>query len=186
MHDITDRRVAILVYDLFEQAEFEEPLNSLRDSGAQVTVISAGKKKLQAMNHADKGDKFQADLLISEAGSEDYDALVLPGGALNADKLRMDEAARQWVIDFIDSERPLAVICHAPWLLVSADVVEGRRLTSYYTLQDDIRNAGGEWVDLPVVTDDNLITSRKPDDLPEFTDALMEMLTHNPTPASSR
>lgn len=184
--DLADKRIAILVHDWFEQSEFEEPLNALRDAGAEVTVVSAtGKKKLQALNHADKGGEFQADLLLAAASPDDYDALVLPGGALNADKLRMDETARQWVIDFLDSGRPLAVICHAPWLLVSADVVEERRLTSYYTIQDDVRNAGGEWVDLSVVIDGNLITSRQPDDLPEFNNALIDMLSHHPSPVKS-
>lgn len=182
--DVSNKHVAILVHNFFEQSEFEEPLNALRKAGAKVTVIAAGKKKLQSLNHADKGDEFRADLLLTAANSDDYDALVLPGGALNADVLRMNETARQWVIDFLDSERPLAVICHAPWVLVSADVVEERRLTSYYTIQDDIRNAGGEWVDWAVVVDDNLITSRKPDDLPEFNNALIDMLEH-PSPARS-
>jgi len=175
----TDKRVAILVHNFFEQTEFEEPLRALKDAGAEVTVISASKKKLQGLNHAEKGDEFQADLLLSAASSDDYDALVLPGGALNADGLRMNEAAQQWVIDFLDSGRPLAVICHAPWVLVSADAVEERRLTSYRTIQDDIRNAGGEWVDQPVVIDVNLITSRQPDDLPQFNDALIHMLSRS-------
>ncbi|HUY85392.1 MAG TPA: type 1 glutamine amidotransferase domain-containing protein [Candidatus Dormibacteraeota bacterium] len=175
----TDKRVAILVHNFFEQTEFEEPLRALKDAGAEVTVISASKKKLQGLNHAEKGDEFQADLLLSAASSDDYDALVLPGGALNADGLRMNEAAQQCVIDFLDSGRPLAVICHAPWVLVSADAVEERRLTSYRTIQDDIRNAGGEWVDQPVVIDVNLITSRQPDDLPQFNDALIHMLSRS-------
>lgn len=170
------KRVAILVDNYFEQAEFEEPRDALRDAGTEVTVIGIKTKELCGMNHADKGDTFQADLLISAAASDGYDALVLPGGALNADTLRMSEDARQWVRDFLNSGRIVAAICHAPWLLVSADVVSDRKLTSYYTIQDDIDNAGGLWVDSQVVVDGNLITSRKPDDLPAFSDAIIKAL----------
>jgi protease I len=178
--DVSGKHVAILVHNYFEQAEFEEPLTTLKNAGAEVTVISADKKDLQGLNHVDKGDTFTADLLLDQATPEDYDALVLPGGAINADNLRMVPAAREWVTNFLDAERPLAVICHAPWVLVSADVVEGRRLTSFYTIQDDIANAGGEWVDLPVVVDGSLITSRKPDDLVQFTDAILKALSGHP------
>lgn len=175
--DISGKHVAVLVHNYFEQAEFEEPISALKDAGAEVTVISADSKKLKAMQHAEPGDSFQADLSLDQASDGDYDALVLPGGAINADHLRMVEAAKGWVCDFLDSGKPLAVICHAPWVLVSADAVEGRRLTSYPTIQDDITNAGGEWVDQPLVIDGNLITSRKPDDLPQFNDAIIRMLS---------
>lgn len=174
--DISGKHVAILVHDYFEQAEFEEPLSALKDAGAEVTVISAANRSLHGLNHAEPGDSFQADLLLSQASSGDYDALVLPGGAINADHLRVSEPAKQWVLDFLDSGRPLAVICHAPWVLVSADAVEGRRLTSYHTIRDDIVNAGGEWVNRPLVVDGNLITSRNPEDLPRFDDAIIRML----------
>lgn len=175
--DINGKHIAILVDNYFEQAEFDEPLSALKNAGAEVTVISAGSKELTGMHHAEKGDTFQADLTLEEASSDDYDALVLPGGAINADSLRMNENARRWVTDFLDSYRPLAAICHAPWVLVSADCIEGRRLTSYETIQDDIRNAGAEWVDMPLVIDGNLITSRKPDDLPQFCDAIIKFLS---------
>lgn len=174
--DISDKKIAILVHDYFEQAEFEEPMAALRDAGAKVVVISAAGRELHGLRHAEKGAEFTADLLLQDATAEDYDALVLPGGVLNADTLRMVEAAQTWAADFLETGRPLAVICHAPWLLVSAGLVGGRRLTSYHTIQDDIRNAGGEWTDHPVVIDENLITSRKPDDLPLFSDALITML----------
>jgi protease I len=170
------KRVAILVDNYFEQSEFEEPLEALRDAGLDVTVVGARSKELQALNHADKGDTFEADLLLADVTPEEFDALVLPGGAMNADVLRMNEAARQWARDFLDGGKIVAAICHAPWLLVSADEVQGRKLTSYFTIQDDIDNAGGEWVDQPVVVDDNLITSRKPDDLPAFSDAILTAL----------
>jgi len=174
--ELRGQRVAVLVHDYFEQAEFEVPIKALRDAGAVVTVISAGQRRLHGLHHVDKGDEFQADMLIREADPEDYRALVLPGGAINADALRVDRDAQAWVLAFLDSGRPLAVICHAPWLLVSADAVEGKRLTSYHTIRDDIVNAGGEWVDQPVVVDDNLITSRRPDDLPRFNKALIQAL----------
>jgi protease I len=174
---IGDKKVAILVHNYFEQAEFEEPLRALKDAGVAVTVVSASERRLRGLHHVDKGDEFQADLLLADADPQNYDALVLPGGAINADSLRMVEAARQWVNDFLASGRPLAVICHAPWVLVSAGVAKGRRLTSYYTIQDDIRNAGGEWVDQSVVIDNNLITSRRPDDLPAFTGAIVDRLS---------
>jgi len=173
----TTMRVALLVYDLFEQAEFEGPLAAFHKAGVPTRVISAGRhKKLQAMQHNHLGDTFQADDRIDTVRPNDFNALVLPGGVLNADQLRMVEAARSWVNEFVDNGRLIAAICHAPWLLVSADVVEERRLTSYFTLQDDIRNAGGEWVDRPVVVDDNLITSRTPGDLPKFNKAILSWL----------
>jgi protease I len=179
--DITGKSVAILVHNYFEQAEFEEPLSALKNAGALVTVITASEdKKLQGLQHVKMGDTFTADLTLEDATPEDYDAVVLPGGAINADNLRMNETAQAWVRDFLDDERPVAAICHAPWVLVSADVLDGRRLTSFYTIQDDIRNAGGDWVDQKVVIDGSLITSRKPDDLPSFNDALISMLAKQP------
>ena len=174
--DIAEKKVAILVDNHFEQSEFTEPLQALKNVAVDVTVVGASTKDLHAMNHANVGDLFQADITLDEADCGAYDALVLPGGALNADTLRMNAAARDWVRQFMDQGKPLAVICHAPWLLVSADMVKHRRLTSYYTIQDDIRNAGGEWIDQEVVIDGSLITSRKPDDLPAFCEALIAML----------
>ena len=177
--DISNKKVAILVHDYFEQAEFEEPLAELKKAGAAVTVVSAAGRQLHGMRHAEMGGAFQADVLLKDANADDYDALLLPGGVINADALRMVEKARDWAVDFLDSGRPIAAICHAPWLLVSADAVETRRLTSYHTLQDDIRNAGGEWVDQIVVVDDNLITSRQPDDIPAFCEAFISMLAQD-------
>lgn len=174
--DITGKHIAIVVHDYFEQSEFEEPLSALQDAGGEVTIISASGRHMQGMTHIDKADTFEADLLLQQASSDDYDALVIPGGVVNADNLRVDEAAQAWVRDFLESGRPLAVICHGPWLLISADVLDGRHLTSFHTLRDDIVNAGGDWMDEPVVIDDNLITSRKPDDLPKFNDALITEL----------
>ena len=183
--DLQGKHIAILVDNFFEQPEFEEHLSHLKNAGAEVTVISTGEKTVTGLHHAEKGDSFPVDLTLSEASSDDYDALVLPGGALNADALRMNQDAQQMASDFLNSSRPLAVICHAPWLLVSADCIEGRRLTSYHTIQDDIRNAGAEWIDSPVVIDENLITSRQPDDLPQFNDAIVKMLKKKTSVASA-
>jgi protease I len=169
---IKDKRVALLVDNYFEQAEFKEPRDRLKKAGTDVTVVGTERKELRGLQHVAMGDAFDADALLDMVNFNDYDALVLPGGVVNADKLRMNAKAREWVNRFTDDGKLIAAICHAPWLLVSADVVEGRRLTSYFTLQDDIRNAGAEWIDHEVVLDGNLITSRNPDDIPVFVEAI--------------
>lgn len=171
---ITNRKVAILVDNYFEQSEFEVPLKRLKEVGAQVTVVGVETKDLHGFRHVELGTRFMADVLLTETTPDDYHAVVLPGGVFNADRLRMVDTARKWASQFTDEGKLIAAICHAPWLLVSADLVEGRRLTSYYTLQDDIRNAGAEWIDQPVVLDNNFITSRNPDDLPKFTEAIIQ------------
>jgi protease I len=176
MADLSGKKVAILVDNYFEQAEFTEPKKALQEAGVAVEVVSPTEGDLQGLNHVEKGDTFQRDVSLDDADLDDYDALVLPGGAINADSLRMNEAARSWVRQYIQQDKPLAVICHAPWVLVSAGCVTGVKLTSFETIQDDIRNAGGEWVDQAVVVDGNLITSRKPDDLPAFNEALLQKL----------
>jgi len=177
--DVSGKKVAIVVHNYFEQAEFEQPLEALKDAGAEVSVVSAsGEKELQGLHHVDKGDTFQANALLDDVSAEDYDALVLPGGAVNADALRMVDRAREWVKHFMVTGKPLAVICHAPWVLASSDVIGGKRLTSFFTIQDDMRNAGAMWSDEEVVQDGNLITSRKPDDLPAFCAALIRVLQH--------
>lgn len=173
---VSGKKVAILVDNYFEQAEFTEPKKILEEAGVAVTTISPEYEVLQGLNHVDKADKFQRDLALDEANADEYDALVLPGGAINADHLRINKTAHSWVRSFMQSGRPLAAICHAPWVLVSADCLRGKRLTSFETIQDDVCNAGGEWVDEKVVVDGNLITSRKPDDIPVFVDALLQKL----------
>lgn len=170
------KKVAILVDDLFEQAEFVEPKKALEQAGYQVVVVSPAGNEVQGLNHIDKADTFKVDQSLDEANPDDFRALVLPGGALNADHLRMNETARQWVRKFFDSGKLVGVICHAPWLLASAGVIKDRQLTSYYTIQDDLRNAGATWVDQAVVIDDNLITSRQPDDMPAFGAAFVKAL----------
>lgn len=180
MADLTPKHVAMLVDNYFEEVEFTKPKEALEQVGAQVTVISTGEESLQGMNHAELGNRFMPDLTINDVDFEDYDMLVLPGGAVNADNLRMNTRAREWVQHCIEEGVPLAAICHAPWLLVSADVVDGMKMTSFWTIQDDIRNAGGDWTDRSVVIDTNVITSRKPDDLPQFCDAMIDMLSRTP------
>ena len=174
---IANKRVAILVDDNFEQIEFTGPLEALKAAGAQVDVVSAAESKdLHSLRHVKAGDTFVADQLLSDVDPADYDALVLPGGAINADVLRMNAKAQAWARSFLESGKLVAAICHAPWLLVSAGAADGRTLTSYPTIQDDIKNAGGTWVDREAVIDDNLITSRRPDDIPAFNDAILAFL----------
>jgi protease I len=178
MADLSDKTVAILVDNYFEEAEFTGPLRALREAGATVEVIAAEPQDghIQALNHVDMGNEFPIDKTLDEADISKYDALVLPGGAMNADQLRMQPKAREWVRAIMDAGKPLAVICHAPWVLVSAGLARGRKLTSFFTIQDDMLDAGADWVDEPVVIDGNLITSRKPDDVPAFNNALISAL----------
>lgn len=176
MADMTSRHVAILVDNYFEQVEFTEPKEALEQAGAQVSVVSTGAETLHGMHHTELADDFMPDELIDEADFYEYDMLVLPGGTINADNLRMSQRARDWVHHCIENGKPIAAICHAPWLLISAGVVDGVKLTSYPTLQDDIRNAHGDWVDAELVVDGNMITSRNPDDLPAFCTAIIESL----------
>lgn len=172
--------VAILVSDLFEQAELVEPRRALEDAGAKTVIVSNKGPVVHGMRHEKSGDGFQVDVDLSRADAQDYDALVLPGGTLNADSLRMVESAQRFAQAFEEAKKPIAVICHGPWLLVSAGLVPGRTLTSWPSLQDDIRNAGGNWVDREVVVDDNWISSRKPADLPAFNRELIAALARSP------
>lgn len=171
--DLHGKKVAILVDNYFEDAEFSGPLKALRKAGAEVDIIAPEAGELQSLNHVDPANSYQTDKTIDEVSMEDYDALVLPGGAVNADSLRMNEKAKIWIKNFMKLGKPVAAICHAPWALASAGVAQGKRLTSYFTIQDDLRNAGAEWLDEEVVVDGNLITSRKPDDVPAFDRALI-------------
>ena len=172
-------RVAIIVSDDFEQAEFTEPRKALEQAGASVKVISPAAGQVTGMNHDAKADSFPVDLTLDQANPDDFDGLLLPGGALNADFLRMDSKAQEFVKRFEQAQRPIAAICHAPWLLISAGYVRGRTLTSYYTIQDDIRNAGGTWVDKEMVRDHNLVTSRSPKDLPAFNAAMVSLFSES-------
>lgn len=178
--ELSNIRVAILVTDGFEQVEMEKPRKALDDAGAKTVLISPEGGKVQGMNHTDQGDKFKVDLTMDKAKAEEFDAVLLPGGVVNADKLRMDEGARQFVRAMQSSAKPIAVICHGPWLLVSAGLVRGRHLTSYYTVQDDIHNAGGNWTDQETVLDRNWVSSRKPDDIPAFNKAMLQLFAQKP------
>ncbi|MDN7747798.1 type 1 glutamine amidotransferase domain-containing protein [Burkholderia multivorans] len=169
-------KVAILAVDGFEEAELVEPQRALSAEGAQVDVISQQPGEIQGFRHVDKGARVKVDHTFDDAKQGDYDAIVLPGGVVNGDAMRMIPAAREFVTAAIGADKPVAVICHGGWLLVSAGLVDGRTMTSWPSLQDDIRNAGGKWVDERVVRDGNLITSRKPDDLDAFNGALNECL----------
>lgn len=151
-----------------EEIELTEPWRAVEEEGGTPRLVSMQPGKAQAFNHLDKADVFEVDDTFEQADPDSYDALVLPGGVANPDRMRMDEDAVEFVRSFFDAGKPVAAICHAPWTLVEADVVRGRRLTSWPSLQTDLRNAGAEWVDETVVVDDNLVTSRKPDDLPAF------------------
>ena len=179
MTPLQDLRIAILVDDLFEQAELASPKQALEDAGANVSIVAPKGPSVTGLHHADKGDTFKVDLTLDQAKADDFDGLVLPGGVFNADALRVVPAAQAFVKAFERAQKPIAVICHGPWLLVSAGLVRGRTLTSWPTLQDDIRNAGGMWVDREVVADRNWVSSRKPDDLPAFNRTFIELLAQH-------
>ena len=168
------KRIAFLATDMVEQVELTEPWKAVRDEGAKVELVSLEEGKIQGFNHYDKGDMFGVDRVVEEASASDYDALVIPGGVGNPDTMRTDENAVAFVRDFFEQGKPVGVICHGPWMLVEAGVVRGRKVTSWPSLQTDIRNAGGEWVDKEVVVDQGLVTSRKPDDLPAFNEKIVE------------
>ena len=168
-------RVAILACNGVEQAELVEPRKALQQAGADTRLISVGKGHVQAFHHDQKGDQFEVDATFDDVDPSDFDAVMLPGGAMNADQIRTSQSAQHFVQRMQHQGKPFAVICHAPWLLVSAGLVRGRRLTSWPSLQDDIRNAGGTWTDEPVVKDGNWVTSRKPADIPAFNKAMIEL-----------
>jgi protease I len=166
--ELTGRKVAVLATDGVEEVELVEPLEALRAAGADVHLVSLAAGEIQAVNHMDKGRRFAVDRTVADAKASDYSGLVVPGGVANPDKLRTDEKAVAFVRAFVEADKPVAAICHGPWLLVEAGVLKGRTVTSWPSLQTDIRNAGGEWVDKEVAVDQKLVTSRKPDDLPAF------------------
>jgi protease I len=176
MADLTGRTIAFLVApEGIEQVELTEPWSAVEEAGGTPKLLSLEEGEVQAFHHLDKADTFRVDTVVGDADPAAYDGLVLPGGVANPDALRMDEDAVAFVREFVQSDRPVAAICHAPWTLAEADVVRGRRMTSWPSLRTDLRNAGADWVDEEVVVDGNLVTSRKPDDLPAFNEALLEM-----------
>jgi protease I len=168
------KRVAFLATDMVEQVELTEPWKAVEQAGGTPELISLEEGEIQGFNHYDKGDTFTVDKSVEEARADDYDALVLPGGVGNPDTLRADENAVAFTRQFFEQGKPVGAICHGPWMLVEAGVVRGRKVTSWPSLQTDIRNAGGEWVDEQVVVDNGLVTSRKPDDLPAFNEKIVE------------
>lgn len=174
-------RVAILATQGFEQAELTKPKAALEEAGARVDVVSpkAGIKsgKIKGWNMTDWGDSVKVDVELSEAKAGNYDALLLPGGVMNPDKLRMDPQAVAFVKSFFTANKPVAAICHGPWTLIEADVVRGRTMTSWPSLQTDLRNAGAKWVDQEVAEDNGLVTSRKPDDIPAFNRRIIELFS---------
>lgn len=168
------KKVAIVAADMVEQVELVEPRKALDKAGATTELISLNPGEIQGFNHFDPADKLKVDKTVEEVDAADYDALMIPGGVGNPDQLRGDENMVAFVRDFFEAGKPVAAICHGPWVLVEAGVVKGRKVTSWPTLQTDIRNAGGNWVDEQVVVDQGLVTSRKPDDLPAFCDKIVE------------
>lgn len=162
------KKIAILVADGFEQSEFQKPKQALEDAGAETKVVSPAVSKVKGWNHTEWGEEVKVDIPLKSAKAEDFDGLHLPGGVMNPDHLRMDPQAVAFVKHFFDSGKPVSAICHAPWTMIDADVVRGRTLTSWPSLKTDLLNAGAHWVDQEVVRDKNLVSSRKPDDLPAF------------------
>ncbi|UUO05613.1 type 1 glutamine amidotransferase [Blastopirellula sp. J2-11] len=168
------KRIAILATDGFEQVELTQPMEALRAAGADVELISPTLDNIQGMHHDQPGEKFSVDYAINQVDSGRYDGLVLPGGVANPDSLRTDPRCIEFIRDFFEQHKPVAAICHGPWTLIEADVVRGRKMTSWPSLRTDLLNAGAEWLDQECVVDDGLITSRKPDDLPAFCGKLIE------------
>jgi len=174
MQKLNGKTVAILVEDGFEQIELTSPKEALEAAGAKTHIISPKRDKVKGWEHTKWGQEFPVDVVIDQANANDYDALLLPGGVMNPDKLRTSKPAMQFVRSFFEQRKPVAAICHGPWALVEADVVKGRKVTSYKSIQTDLKNAGANWVDQEVVVDQGLVTSRNPDDLPAFNRKLVE------------
>ena len=173
-NSLENKTVAILATDGVEQVELTEPRKAVEEAGATVRLLSIKEGEIQGMNHDKPGDKLKVDGLVADASVDEFDALILPGGVQNPDTLRMDEDAVRFVRDFVNSGKPVGVICHGPWVMIEADVVRGRRMTSWPSVRTDLRNAGAEVVDEEVVVDNGLVSSRKPDDLPAFCRKIVE------------
>jgi protease I len=183
MTDLNGKRVAILAADMFERVELEEPRKALEEAGADVEIVSIHDGEIQGFDHFDPANRVKVDRTVEDVSPDDYHALLIPGGVGNPDQLRGDENAVAFVRGFHDAGKPMAVICHGPWVLVESGVVCGKRVTSWPTLETDIRNAGGEWKDAEVVVDGTLVTSRKPDDLPAFNREMLRLFSGERVPA---
>ena len=177
---LSNQKIAILVADGFEQVELTKPKQAFEEAGAQTQIISPNSDRVQGWNHYDKADYFAVDVALEDADPADYDALLLPGGTVNPDQLRTKEKAVQFIKSFFDAGKPVAAICHGPWTLIEADVLKGRTVTSWSSLQTDLKNAGATWVDEEVVEDNGLITSRNPDDIPAFNAKAIELFAKQP------
>ncbi len=176
---LNGKKVAILVADGFEQIELTEPRKALEAAGAKTEIVSPAENEVQGWNHDEKADSFNVDMPLKRARSDDYDALLLPGGVRNPDQLRMLTRAVEFIDGFFAAGKPVAAICHAPWTLIEAEVVKGRKITSWPSLKNDLINAGAEWVDREVVVDHGLVTSRKPADIPVFNQKMIEEFSAN-------
>ena len=174
---LKDLKIAMLATDGFEQSELEVPKKALEDEGAKVTIVSPKSGSIKGWKEKDWGSKVSVDVKLSDANPNDYIALVLPGGVMNPDALRMDPAAVSFIKNFVDNKKPIAAICHGPWTLIEAKAVQGKTITSWPSLKSDLTNAGASWVDKEVVVDGNLITSRKPDDLPAFNSEIIKLFS---------
>jgi len=172
--DISGKRIAILVGQGFEQVEMTEPREALEQAGAQTLLIAPQDDQVKAWNHTDWGDTYDVDQPLEQANANEYDALMIPGGVMSPDKLRTNRKAVAFVRAFFEAGKPVAAICHAPWLLAEADVLDGRRVTSYPSIKTDLKNAGADWVDQESVTDQGLVTSRSPADIAAFNRAMIE------------
>jgi len=173
--ELKGKKVAVLVEEGFEQVELTKPMQALKDAGAEADIISPNKNtEIKAWNHTDWGDKFKVDKKLSDVKAEDYNALLLPGGVMNPDELRGNKDAVSFVNKFMEAGKPVAAICHGPWTLIETGKVKGKKMTSYPTLQTDLKNAGADWVNQEVVVDRGLVTSRNPDDIPAFNKKMIE------------
>lgn len=184
--ELLNKHIALLAADGFEQVELEKPKQALEEAGATVSIVSPAGETIQGMHHADKGDKFDVDLLLEHAKTEEFDALLIPGGLMNPDTLRSTPAALDFTRAFFEAGKPVAAICHGPWVLIDAGVVCGRTLTSWEAIQTDVRNAGGHWVDEEVVVDNGLVTSRKPSDIPAFIRKMIEEFAEGVHPRQAK
>lgn len=177
-NELKGKKIAILVANGFEQQELTDPKKALDNAGAKTEIISPENNQVKGWKHTEWGDEFTIDIKLEDANADQYDALLLPGGVMNPDKLRMNPKAVNFVKHFLNADKPIAAICHGPWTLINADGVKGRKMTSWPSIKEDLINAGANWVDEVVITDGKLVTSRKPADIPAFNEAMIKLFSH--------